>query len=105
MAMAAPEIGQRKTMEWRAGQIKEAGSTPRVRKLNQQFHSQMTSVCLDRARIYTKVMKETEGEPMIIRRAKAFKQTMEEKSIFILPHELLVGSEGYKQRAKTIYPE
>lgn len=105
MALATCEVGQRKTMEWRAGKITDAGSTERVRKLNMQFHSQMPSVCLERARIYTRVMKETEGEPMIIRRAKAFKRTLEEKTIFILPHELIVGSEGCRQRAKTIYPE
>jgi len=44
-----------------------------------------------RTRIYTEVWKETEGEPIGIRRAKAFKRYLEQVPIFIRPHALLVG--------------
>ena len=44
-----------------------------------------------RTRIYTQVWKETEGEPIGIRRAKAFKRYLEQVPIFIRPQSLLVG--------------
>ncbi|MFC1916142.1 pyruvate formate lyase family protein [Chloroflexota bacterium] len=44
-----------------------------------------------RTRIYTQVWKETEGEPVGIRRAKAFARYLEEMPIFISPHSLLAG--------------
>ncbi|KYH32205.1 pyruvate formate lyase family protein [Neomoorella mulderi] len=44
-----------------------------------------------RSRAYTKVWKETEGEPTSIRRAKALAEYLDTMPIFIRPHELLVG--------------
>jgi benzylsuccinate synthase len=44
-----------------------------------------------RTRIYTQVWKETEGEPMSIRRAKAFERYLDNLPIFINPDSLLVG--------------
>ena len=44
-----------------------------------------------RTRVYTQVWKETEGEPMGIRRAKAFARYLKEMPIFIHPRSLLVG--------------
>jgi len=44
-----------------------------------------------RTRIYTQVWKETEGEPIGIRRAKAFARYLDSVPIFIGPQALLVG--------------
>jgi len=44
-----------------------------------------------RTRAYTEVYKETEGEPLSIRRAKAFARYLETVPIFIKPHSLIVG--------------
>lgn len=44
-----------------------------------------------RTRIYTQVWKETEGEPIGIRRAKAFARYLDNMPIFIHPESLLVG--------------
>ncbi|MHA1256684.1 MAG: pyruvate formate lyase family protein, partial [Promethearchaeota archaeon] len=41
---------------------------------------------------YTKVLKETLGEPMIIRQAKALKFTLENLPIVIRPDEVIVGT-------------
>ena len=41
---------------------------------------------------YTKVLKETLGEPMIIRQAKALKFTLENLPIIIRPDEVIVGT-------------
>jgi pyruvate-formate lyase len=44
-----------------------------------------------RSRAYTEVWKETEGEPLPIRRAKAFARYLDTVPIFIRPHTLIVG--------------
>jgi len=62
-------------------------------------------MCHERAVIYTRVYKETEGEPMIIRRAKAFRRWLEEMGIYIQDGELIVGNEARTPRSAPIYPE
>ena len=46
---------------------------------------------IERARIETKVMKETEGKPVMTRRAKVFAATCREFPIYIIPKQLIVG--------------
>ena len=48
-------------------------------------------VKIDHARIYSRVMKETDGDPMVIRRAKAFCAVVREMPITIDPNDLFVG--------------
>ena len=45
-------------------------------------------ICIERARYYTQVFKETEGEHPSIRAAKALARTLDEMTIYILPEEL-----------------
>lgn len=60
-----------KAMDWRKGMVTELGSTERVRNISRRFHSVRPSICLHRARAYTEVYKQTEGQPSVLRRAKA----------------------------------
>jgi len=46
--------------------------TPRVDRLKEVFLCTEPVIEIDCDRIYTRVMKETDGESMVIRRAKAF---------------------------------
>ena len=46
---------------------------------------------MDRARLWTRAYRETEGMPMVLRRAYACKLMCEEMPIFIKPGELIVG--------------
>ncbi len=59
----------------------------------------------ERAMIVTESYKETENEPIMIRRAKAFKKIVSEKSIYIKPDELIVGNLAFKPMCSMIYPE
>lgn len=65
--------------------------TPRIERLKEVFTHLKPVFEIDRARIYTRVMKETDGEPMVIRRAKAFCVTVREMPCNIDPGELFVG--------------
>ena len=59
--------------------------TSRIEQLKKQFFTHVPAVCLEGALSKTHVFKETEGEPMIVRRAKAFKRHCETKTITIQP--------------------
>ncbi len=62
-------------------------------------------VCLERARLITESYKETEGEPMITRRAKALKKILENMTIYIQDKERLVGNLARDQFSLPLYPE
>ena len=53
---------------------------------------------LENARILTESFKETAGEPLCIRKAKAFRKQCREKTVKIWEKELIVGCSGSKMR-------
>jgi len=67
--------------------------TPRIEKMRAAFFSPgKGKPSIERARIETRVLKETQGQPMITRRARVFAAVVREMPIYIHPDELLVGS-------------
>lgn len=79
--------------------------SPRIPKLIEHLYANMPVIEADRAVIVTESYKETEGEPIITRRAKAFKKICEELPIIIRPDELIVGSNSQAPRGCQIFPE
>ncbi len=79
--------------------------TPRVEKLYQNAIDATASVCVERARYFTESWKETEGQPVEIRRAKAIANVLSKMSIYILDGELIVGNVATKPRASVVDPE
>jgi len=65
--------------------------TPRVERLRERYLNTRDKAVIDIARIVTKVMKETEGQPMATRRAKVFAATVRGVPVSIYPDELFVG--------------
>ena len=65
--------------------------TPRVEKLRQRYLNTRDKIVIDILHIKTRVMKETAGEPWIIRQAKAFAAAVREMPVNIYPDELFVG--------------
>ncbi len=62
-------------------------------------------VCIERAVLMTKAYMESEDEPYVVRRARALKKILSEKSIRIEPGELIVGWQTSKYRGAPILPE
>jgi len=60
---------------------------------------------VDRARIVTEAHKETEGKPMVIRKAMSIKKLCEELPIFIEPGQLIVGDPNSAPDEVRWYPE
>lgn len=62
-------------------------------------------ICSERAMIFTQSMQQTEGEPLVIRRAKALYEVLDQMSIYIGEDELIIGNQASKPKASPIYPE
>ncbi len=60
---------------------------------------------IERGRLYTESMKRTEGEPMILRQAKALKHVLENIPIQILDGELVVGTMLPNPPGAILFPE
>lgn len=77
----------------------------RGQRLRNQVISAKTQICIERARIITQSYKETAGEHILIRRAKALDKILREISVYILKDELIVGHQSSKQRSAPLFPE
>ncbi len=77
----------------------------RVIKARQRVSDTVPTICLERAKIMTEVFIKTEGEPTVIREAKAFRELCERGTIFIQDDELIVGHPASKIRAAILNPE
>jgi len=78
--------------------------TKRVEALRESYMTLRPGASIDRARIETRVLKETEGEPMITRRAKVFAAFVRELPIFIDSDELILGYSQVKPRCTSVSP-
>lgn len=77
----------------------------RTQRLNERLMVVKPEICLERARLVTESYKQTEGEPMISRRAKALHHILNNMSVYILDDELIVGKQAGKHRAAPLFPE
>jgi pyruvate formate-lyase/glycerol dehydratase family glycyl radical enzyme len=65
----------------------------------------MPDICIQRAYWWTKSYMETEGQPEVIRRAKALAKVLENLPIYIDDDELIVGRSSSKKRGGMLFPE
>ena len=62
-------------------------------------------ICLERARLLTESYKQTEGQPMVLRRAKALAYILENMTTYIQDKELIVGNFASTPESLPTYPE
>lgn len=77
----------------------------RIARLREMVFPRRPILCIDRARIVTEAYKETEGEPLEIRRALVLKKILSEMQIYILDGSLLVGNSASMPRGGKLFPE
>ncbi len=77
----------------------------RIQKNVEYVLSHNSEIDPERAVIITESYKETENEPIHMRRAKALYKMLKEKTIYIKPDELIVGNLAFKPLSSMIYPE
>ena len=79
--------------------------SPRIQKLVDALYEHMPVIESARAKLITESYKETEGEPIITRRAKAFAHILHNIPIIIRDNELIVGSSTIAPRGCQTFPE
>ena len=77
----------------------------RVYKILERVQFAVPSVDIERARYFTESMRQTEGELLVLRWAKALKNVAEKITVYITPDQLLAGRVGQLGRYGILYPE
>ena len=81
------------------------GKSSRIDRLKDDLFRKMPEIESARARLLTESYRQTEGEPVILRRAKAFLHILQNIPIIIRDDELVVGSTTLAPRGCQTYPE
>lgn len=107
---AANLAGRLKLIETLVKNDEEMSSTPghlagRLKVLKTNYLKAVPGISVQRALIFTKVMKENPGKPLLILRAMAFKQVCQEAPLLIQDEELIVGHPCGAPRVGTFSPD
>ena len=85
--------------------IADIPKTDRITHLVDNLYAKMPVIESARAKLVTESYKETEDEPIITRRAKAFAHILHNIPIIIRDEELIVGSSTLAPRGCQTFPE
>ncbi|MDR2571701.1 MAG: formate C-acetyltransferase/glycerol dehydratase family glycyl radical enzyme [Oscillospiraceae bacterium] len=77
----------------------------RIAQMQASMNVRIATICPQRAEIVTDCYMRTEGEPIVIRRAKAFAAVLENMSIYIEPNSLILGNQASANFAAPVFPE
>lgn len=92
--------------QWLQGGAKEITGRERILRINNELRKKPVRIDINRARLFTESFKETEGQQLSLRWAKAMKHVAEKLPIYIAPDELLVGKiTNELGRNCILYPE
>jgi pyruvate formate-lyase/glycerol dehydratase family glycyl radical enzyme len=81
------------------------GGYPRVQKVRKELMSVIPAICTERALLITESYRQSDGEPYVLRKAKALKKILANMSIYIEDAQLIVGNQASQNRAAPIFPE
>lgn len=79
--------------------------TERLNLYRERILSRTPSICTERAEFYTRTYRENEDKPVIVKRALALKETLENMTIRIEPEEIIVGNHSSAIYGAPIFPE
>jgi len=81
------------------------GHQDRVSRLRERFLRGRREICIERARYLTESYRQSEGQPAVLRQAKALEHILRHLTVRIDPDELIVGSITGKRLGAGVYPE
>ena len=89
-----------------SGRIEAAkGQVTRVKEEGRNPYRDEVKLCIERARLITEGYKASEGEPMVLRRAKAMAHFLDNRTLYILPKERIVGNVSSEPCSMITFPE
>ena len=87
------------------GKVVFNSNETRIKKIYESFKHSKSVVDIQRAKYFTQSFKQTEGQPLILRWAKALHLIAENIDIVIDDAQLIVGRAGKRGKYGLIYPE
>jgi pyruvate formate-lyase/glycerol dehydratase family glycyl radical enzyme len=81
------------------------GGVERVKEEGRMPYRPEIGLCIERARLITEGYKLAEDDPIILRRAKALAHYLDNRTLYILPHERIVGNSASKPNCLITFPE
>ena len=79
--------------------VQELKYLERVNRLKKRVLGTRPEMDLENAKLLTEGFREAEGDPLVVRKAKAFRKQCREKTVTVWDDELIVGCSGSKMRA------
>jgi len=76
-----------------------------IEELRVRMNARVPTICAQRAEILTESFRQTEGEPIVIRRAKAFAEILNRMNVYIERDMLIVGNQASSNFAAPVFPE
>ena len=77
----------------------------RIIDLRESVLNAKPAVCIERARYYTQSYSVNENKSVYVRRSLAVANVLDNMSIYIKNHELIVGNQANNERTAPIFPE
>ncbi len=77
----------------------------RIERVRDKMYHRVATICPQRAEIITESFKKNEGDPIVIKRAKAFYDILEKMDIYIEPDMIIAGNQASSNFAAPIFPE
>jgi formate C-acetyltransferase len=77
----------------------------RIYTILNSFRNQKPIIDIERARFFTESFRTTEGQPLVLRWAKALMHIAQNITVYIDDHQLIVGRSGQKGRYGILFPE
>ena len=77
----------------------------RIERIQASMNARVPYICPERAEIITESFKQTEGEPIVVRRAKAFAEILARMTVYIEPDMLIAGNQASGNFAAPVFPE
>ena len=77
----------------------------RIGHLQASMNARTPTICPERAEMITDSFKRSEGEPIVIRRAKAFADILNKMTVYIEPNSLILGNQASSNFAAPVFPE
>ncbi|MDR0497531.1 MAG: formate C-acetyltransferase/glycerol dehydratase family glycyl radical enzyme [Treponema sp.] len=77
----------------------------RIKRFQERMNARLPVICPERAEIITASYQKTEGEQIVLRRAKAFKEILSRMTVYIEPDSLIPGNQASANFAAPVFPE
>jgi pyruvate formate-lyase/glycerol dehydratase family glycyl radical enzyme len=89
-----------------AGRIEEkSGTVKRIKEDGRMPYRTEVRLCIERARLFTEGYKSAEDDPIVLKRAKALAHYLDNRTLYILPDEKIVGNIASKPCHLITFPE